>query len=44
MAHCKKKKKKIIKEFVLWDAPQLIKLINMNHNKYLSFCKSLDQK
>jgi hypothetical protein len=29
MAHCKRK---TIKTFVLWDAPQLIKLINMNHN------------
>jgi hypothetical protein len=41
MAHYKKE---TIKTFVYWDAPQLIKLINMNHNKYLSSCKSLDQK
>jgi hypothetical protein len=26
--------KEFIKKFVLWDAWQLIKLINMNHNKY----------
>jgi len=39
----KKKKKKTIKTFVLWDAPQLIKLINMNHNKYLSSCKSCNK-
>jgi hypothetical protein len=32
MAHCKKK---IIKTIVLWDAPQLIKLMNVNHNKYV---------
>jgi hypothetical protein len=36
--------KKTIKTFVLWDASQLIKLINMNHNTYLSSCKSLCQK
>ncbi len=28
----------------IWDAPQLIELINMNHNKYLSSRKSLSQK
>jgi hypothetical protein len=28
-------KKKTIKTFVLWDLPQLFKLININHNKYL---------
>jgi hypothetical protein len=27
--------KKTIKTFVLWDATQIIKLININHNKYL---------
>jgi hypothetical protein len=32
MAHCKKKK--TIKTFVIWDALELIKLFNMNHNKY----------
>jgi len=41
MAHYKKE---TIKTFVHWDAPQLFKLINMNHNKYMSSCKSLDQK
>jgi hypothetical protein len=25
--------------FVCWDASQLIKLINVIHNKYLSSCK-----
>jgi hypothetical protein len=29
---------------MLWDAPQLIKFISINHNMYLSFCKSLGQK
>jgi len=33
-----------LKIFVLWDAPQPIKLTNMNHNKYPSSCKSLGQK
>jgi hypothetical protein len=28
-------KEKTIKTFVLWDAPQLIQLIIINHNKYL---------
>jgi len=41
MAHCKKK---TIKTIVLWDAPQLIKLINMDGNKCLSPCKSLGKK
>ncbi len=41
MAHYKKK---IIKTFVLWDEPQLIKLININHNKYLGSWKSSGQK
>ncbi len=36
--------KKTIKTFVLWDAPQLIKLININHNKYLGSWKSSGQK
>ncbi len=36
MAHCKK-------TFVLWDAPQLIKWIKVNHNKYLSSCKSYNK-
>jgi hypothetical protein len=36
--------KKIIKTFMLWDPPQLIKLIHMNHNKYLNSCKILGQK
>jgi hypothetical protein len=40
----KKNKNHIIKTFVLWDAPQLIKLINMNHNMYLSSWKHLGQK
>jgi hypothetical protein len=31
--------KKAIKTFVCWDAWQLIKLINVNHIKYLSSCK-----
>jgi len=44
MAHCQKKKNHSIKTFVLWDAPQLIKLINMNHSMYLSAWKSLGQK
>jgi hypothetical protein len=42
MAHCEKKKKHTIKTFVLWDVAHLIKLIDMNHNKYneyLSSCK-----
>ncbi len=34
-------RKKTIKTIMLWDAPQLIKLINMNDNKCLSPCKSL---
>ncbi len=34
----------IIKTFMFWDPPQLIKLIHMNHNKYLSSCKILGQK
>ncbi len=29
MGHCERK---TIKTFVFWDAPQLTKLINMNHN------------
>jgi hypothetical protein len=29
----------IAKKIMLWDAPQLIKLINMNHNKYLALVK-----
>jgi hypothetical protein len=33
MAHCRK-------QIVLWDAPQLIEWIKMNHNKYLSSCKN----
>ncbi len=37
-------KKKTIKTFVLWDAPQLIKLININHKKYLGSWKSSGQK
>jgi hypothetical protein len=37
-------KKKTIKTFVLWDAPQLIKLITINHNKYLGSWKSSSQK
>jgi hypothetical protein len=36
--------KKTIKTFVLWDAAQLIKLININHNKYLGSWKSSGQK
>jgi hypothetical protein len=41
MAHHKKNKIKN-KTFALWHAPQLIKSIKMNHNKYnkyLSSCK-----
>ncbi len=34
-------KKKKIKTFVFWNAPQLI---NMIHNKYLSSCKRLGRK
>jgi hypothetical protein len=41
MALCQKK---IIKTFVLWDASQLIKLININHNKHLGSRKSSGQK
>jgi hypothetical protein len=37
----KKKVKKTIKKFMFWNASQLI---NMNHNKYLSSCKSLGRK
>lgn len=33
-----------IKRFMLWHESQLNKLIDMNHNKYLSSCKSLGQK
>jgi hypothetical protein len=29
--------------FVLWETLQLIKLIYMNHNKYLSFFKSYNK-
>jgi len=36
--------KKTIKTFVLWDAPQLIKLININHNKHLGSWKSSAKK
>jgi hypothetical protein len=39
MAHCKKKIP-IIYLFLHWDAPQLIKLINMSQNKYPSFVKA----
>jgi hypothetical protein len=28
------------KKIELWDALQLIKLINISHNRYPSFCKS----
>jgi hypothetical protein len=35
---------KFEKQQNIWDAPQLIELINMNHNKYLSSSKSLSQK
>ncbi len=34
----------IIKTFVLLDAPQPIKLPNMNHNKYLGSWKKLRPK
>jgi len=36
--HCPPKEKpfKTLKTFVFWDAPQPIKLTNMNHNKYPS--------
>jgi hypothetical protein len=34
----------INKQIELWDAPQVIKLINMNHNRHSSSCKSLGQK
>jgi hypothetical protein len=40
------KQKKTIKTFVLWDTPQLISIINMNHNKYnkyLSSCRSYNK-
>jgi hypothetical protein len=39
MAHLKKKNHQNI-----FATPQFIKLINMNHNEYLSSCKSLCQK
>jgi hypothetical protein len=38
-----KKKKKPIKTFVLQDSSQIIKLINMNHNKYLNSCSNLSK-
>jgi hypothetical protein len=34
VAHC---------QIVFWDVSQLIKLINMVHNKYQSSCESLGQ-
>jgi hypothetical protein len=37
-------RKKNLEKFVLWDAVEPINLINMNHKKYPSSCKSLDQK
>ncbi len=37
-------RKKNLEKFVLWDAVELINLINMNHKKYPRSCKSLDQK
>jgi hypothetical protein len=46
VAHCPPKEKllKTLKTCVLWDAPQPIKLSNMNHNKYPSSFKSLGKK
>jgi hypothetical protein len=35
---------KFLKNQNIWDAPQLIELINMNHNKYLRSSKRLSQK
>ncbi len=37
-------KKRNSKTFVIWDALLSIKLIDINHNKYLNSCKSLGQK
>ncbi len=39
-----KEKKSPIQKFVLWDAPQQIKLVSKNHYKYLSSYKNSDQK
>jgi hypothetical protein len=36
----KEKRKSPIQTFVLWDAPQQIKLIGINHHKYLSSYKN----
>ncbi len=38
--HCKK----ALWNICAWDAPQLIKLITMNHNKYPSSFESLGKK
>ncbi len=40
----KKGKKSPIQTFVVWDAPQQIKLISINQHKYLSSYKNWDQK